>query len=137
MRSRAIRLIITATLAASLPAAAEDANMGHMSAGGMQMDDMKMDSGGGPADAGYARAMEGMDQAMRQPMTGDADVDFVVMMLPHHQGAVDMAKAALQYAKDPFVRHLSEEIIKSQEIEIAAMKQWLAAHAKDAPKAQP
>jgi uncharacterized protein (DUF305 family) len=136
MRFRAARLILAAALgaalAASLPAAAEDANMDHTKMGGM-----KMDSGASPADAGYSRAMEDMDQTMRQPMTGDADVDFVVMMLPHHQGAVDMAKAALQYAKDPFVRQLSQDIIKSQEIEIAAMKQWLAAHAKDAPKTQP
>ena len=61
-------------------------------------------------------------------MTGDPDKDFVAMMLPHHQGAVDMAKVELQYGKDPKLRAMAEAIVKAQEDEIAEMKAWQAAH---------
>ncbi|PNG27373.1 DUF305 domain-containing protein [Methylocella silvestris] len=94
----------------------------------MKMDAPASGAGRESADAAYMKAMTDMDKAMNQPMTGDADVDFVVMMLPHHQGAVAMAKVALDHAKDPFVRKLAGNVVESQEAEIAAMKQWLAAH---------
>jgi uncharacterized protein (DUF305 family) len=62
------------------------------------------------------------------PMTGDADKDFVAMMIPHHQGAIDMAKVELKYGKDPQLRAMAEDIVKAQEKEIAEMQQWQAAH---------
>jgi uncharacterized protein (DUF305 family) len=49
-------------------------------------------------------------------------------MIPHHQGAIDMAKVELAYGKDPELRRLAEDIVKAQETEIAAMQVWLKAH---------
>lgn len=71
------------------------------------------------------KMMKAMETA---PMTGDPDKDFVAMMLPHHQGAVDMAKVELQYGKDPKLRSMAEAIVKAQEQEIAEMKAWQAAN---------
>jgi uncharacterized protein (DUF305 family) len=59
------------------------------------------------------------------PHTGDPDRDFVTMMIPHHQGAIDMAKAILLYGKDPQVRRLAQEIITDQQSEIQLMQLWL------------
>ena len=54
--------------------------------------------------------------------TGDIDVDFVAMMVPHHQGAIDMALAVLRYGRNPQIRRLAQEIIVTQQQEIAAMR---------------
>ena len=72
-----------------------------------------------------ARMHEGMDVAF----TGNADIDFVRGMIPHHQGAVDMAKTVLAFGKDPQIRKLAEEIIKAQESEIALMQDWMKKNA--------
>jgi hypothetical protein len=71
--------------------------------------------------AANAKMHEGMDITY----TGNADVDFIKGMIPHHQGAVDMARIVLTYGKDPAVRKLAEAIIKAQEEEIAFMQTWL------------
>lgn len=71
-------------------------------------------------------AMSVMDQGMQHaPMTGDPDHDFASMMIPHHQGAIDMAKAELLHGKDPVLRRLAQEIIVTQESEIAVMQRQL------------
>lgn len=68
-------------------------------------------------------AMTSMDQQMgNTPMTGDPDHDFAAMMIPHHKGAIDMAKVELLYGKDPVLRRLAQEIIVTQEQEIEVMR---------------
>jgi uncharacterized protein (DUF305 family) len=71
-----------------------------------------------------------MHKDMAIALSGDADVDFVRGMIPHHQGAIEMAKVLLQYGKDPELRKLAGDIISAQEAEITWMKGWLAKQGK-------
>jgi uncharacterized protein (DUF305 family) len=71
-------------------------------------------------------SMERMDRRMaKASMNGSVDHDFASMMIPHHQGAIDMAKAELIYGKDPVMRRLAQEILVDQQSEIDAMQLWL------------
>jgi uncharacterized protein (DUF305 family) len=79
------------------------------------------------AQMAFMEAHQKMTKEMSKPMTGDADKDFAMMMIPHHQGAIDMAKVELQHGKDPKLRAMAETIIKAQEKEIAELKAWQAA----------
>ena len=60
--------------------------------------------------------------------SGDNDLDFATLMLPHHQAAIDMAKAELLNGKDPQMRRLAQEIIADQQSEIELMQLWLKQH---------
>ena len=83
-------------------------------------------------------AMSVMNDGMgRAPMTGDPDHDFAAMMIPHHQGAVDMAKAQLLYGKNPVLRRLAQEIIVTQGSEIAVMRAELDKGANLRPAGPP
>ena len=74
-----------------------------------------------------AAAMDKMHKDMMEPTpTDNADVDFLATMIPHHAGAVEMARLVLIHGTDPLVRRLAEEIIAGQQAEIAAMQARLA-----------
>lgn len=74
-------------------------------------------------------SMERMHMAMGQVVrSGNSDIDFVRLMLPHHQAALDMAKTQLVYGKDPQMRRLAQEIITDQQLEIELMRLWLKQH---------
>ncbi len=81
------------------------------------------------ADEAHTDLMDGMVAMNRDMMAGgtaeDIDVAFVCSMIPHHRGAIDMAKAEIAHGDDPWVRALAEEIVKAQEKEIADMLAWL------------
>src|SRR6266446_4077213 len=81
------------------------------------------------ADPDWSQLIASMDK-MHMAMgaverSGDDDVDFVKLMLPHHQAAIDMAKTQLLYGKDPQMRRLAQEIITDQQSEIELMQLWL------------
>jgi uncharacterized protein (DUF305 family) len=89
-----------------------------------------------PAWSALMTHMEKMQSTMTsvQP-TGDSDVDFVKLMLPHHQAAINMARTQLMYGKDPQMRRLAQEIITDQQSEIELMELWLKQH--DSPQSKP
>jgi uncharacterized protein (DUF305 family) len=100
------RLVIAAIAAASMLAAVPAANA---------------------LDGAMSVAMHRMDTAMSTaPMTGSPDEDFMRMMIPHHQGAIDMAQIELRYGADVRVKRLAEEIVVTQQAEIDLMRFYLA-----------
>jgi uncharacterized protein (DUF305 family) len=92
----------------------------------------------GSDDANWSELIASMDTmhmamgAIKQ--SGNSDVDFVRLMLPHHQAAIDMAKIQLLYGKDPQMRRLAQEIITDQQSEIELMQRWLKQRESTQPK---
>ena len=102
---------------------AQESHSGHDAAGEQQ-------EAASPASAAYREAMDRMHEAMNAiEDSGDADVDFARGMIPHHQAAIDMAKAVLEHGKDPEIRRLAEDVIEAQEAEIRQLEAWLSKHA--------
>ena len=88
--------------------------------------DVQSDTGEDPNWSELIASMEKMHMAMGAVgRSGNTDVDFVKLMLPHHQAAIDMAKTQLLYGKDPEMRRLAQEIITDQQLEIELMQRWL------------
>jgi len=75
---------------------------------------------------GHGAANDKMHRDMNIRFTGDADRDFAAGMIPHHQGAIDMARVVLRHGKDPEMKRLAESIIAAQEAEIAQLRAFLA-----------
>jgi hypothetical protein len=85
---------------------------------------------GGEDVARYARAVRAKPRltSMDVELTGDADVDFARAMVPHHRGAIDMARVQLEHGEDPELAERAREIIAAQEEEIDFLRAWLATH---------
>lgn len=84
-------------------------------------------SQGAPATVieAFQAANDRMHRDMNIPFTGNADRDFAASMIPHHQGAIDMAHIMLRHGRDPQLRRLAQSIIAAQEREIRILRQWL------------
>lgn len=118
---------LTLALAFAWPLAAQTTDhSGHAMGGMSTAADPAADN---PAVNAYIEAQTAMHEAMAIDYTGNADVDFVRGMIPHHEGAVAMAKIELEYGQDPEIRALAEAVIKAQDAEIAFMKAWLEKNA--------
>ena len=78
-------------------------------------------------------AMNRMMTAMQIQPSGNADADFVAMMVPHHQGAIDMARAELLYGQNETLRRMAQEIVVTQQQEIVAMQQALGQSSNGSP----
>ena len=125
--------ILTTVAVAATSVMAQDTKMDHS-----KMDHSKMGQAEPAATAGpdtaatkaFKAANDRMHGDMAITFSGNTDVDFIKGMMPHHQGAIDMARIELEHGKDPKVRKLAREIIKAQNTEIAFMKAWLAKNAK-------
>lgn len=103
---------------------------GHMGPSGMQTTPAQPTAASASTKA-YLEAAEKMHAPMMQGMQAqDPDAAFVRGMVPHHQGAIDMAKVVLQYGKDPQVKKWANDVIREQQREIGEMEEWLKKNAR-------
>lgn len=122
-----MKRLIACLLLVATPLCAQTADPAPIAGHDMAGHDMAAmpDAAETPATAAYRAANAQMHGAMDVPYTGDADADFVAALIPHHQGAMDMARIVLQHGTDPAVRIFAQEVIAAQDAEIAWMTAWL------------
>ncbi|HEV7268804.1 MAG TPA: DUF305 domain-containing protein [Falsiroseomonas sp.] len=112
------RLALAAILAFSIAAPAFAQHAGH---------GVPRAAAAEPASTREYRAInERMHREMAVQFTGDPDRDFAAAMIPHHRGAIDMARVALRHGRDAEIRKLAEDVIRAQESEIAQLRAFLA-----------
>ena len=126
-RKRVVSLVTTASVAASSFALAQDPKGAHHvgSARIHYVADRPDHSEEHPFLSENAAAMKKMMVDMTIKPSGDVDRDFVEMMVPHHQGAIDMAQAELKYGHNAQLRRLAQQIVKAQQSEIVVMRRSL------------
>lgn len=127
LRSSLLATAVTAILIGgfSLPAAAQQGGQhpaGHTAA--------QPKDGDSPSNAAYRASHDKMMKGMEVPLTGNADVDFVRNMIPHHQGAIDMAEVELAHGRNPALKKMARKMIADQKKEIAEMQAWLKKNGK-------
>ena len=122
--------VLAALLAAGLLAGTAQAQQPHGGHAGHGVSAATAKPGESASTKAYRDANTKMHKDMDIPYSGDADADFVRGMIPHHQGAIDMAKVVLAHGKDPEIRKLAESVIRDQEKEVAEMKDWLKKNGK-------
>src|SRR5690349_12773498 len=123
--------LLSIILLAAVPAVAQDAHR-HESGGSAPTATPRAQPGADPSYSRFTRQMNAgmstMMSAMHAPgPSGSPDVDFLAMMIPHHEGAVEMARLELIHGRDPATRRLAEDIIANQTVEIEGMKRRLEA----------
>ncbi len=118
----AVALAGAVLLAQPATAGSHGDDHGHQDHGETRADHELADN---PAVQAYREANDRMHEGMMGDFTGDADVDFARGMIPHHQGAIDMANIVLEHGEDEAIHDLAREIIEAQEEEIAFLRNWL------------
>ncbi len=126
MHIRPLIAALSVTTAMLLVSPAWAAPMKAQSTGGHMHHMASAPRGANAPTRAYVAVMNTMHKNMQAPLSGNADVDFVRQMIPHHQGAVDMAKIQIQYGDNERLKSFNRWVIRAQELEIGLMKSWLA-----------
>jgi len=120
-----MRFVLIAGLAASMMTAAFAQPASKPQMGESMPMKMMPEASDSASTKEYKAIMMRMMQTMPSKFTGDADVDFMMQMKAHHQGAIDIAKVVVANGKDPTVKNLATEIVSAQEKEIKTIDEWL------------